>query len=49
MTRSVVTAILIKMINGLTKSLKVNSFGTAFFGALLMSVVSTLGEMLLRH
>ena len=48
-TRTVVTAILLKMIDGLSKSLSIRSFGTAFFGALIMSFVGTLGEALLRH
>ena len=47
-TRVVVTAILIVLTDKLTVSLKVNSFGTAFVGAILISVVGTLLTRVLR-
>jgi putative membrane protein len=47
-TRVVVTAIIIIFTDKLTSSLKVNGFGTAFLGSVIISVVSTILTRVLR-
>lgn len=46
LTRWVINAILLKLTDALTDSLKIDSFGWALGGALLMSVLGTAGEWL---
>jgi len=48
LTRWLVSAILLKVTDALSSSLKIASFGRAFLGALLMSGIGTLGEFALR-
>src|SRR5687768_15680994 len=48
LTRWLVTAILLKVTDAFSKSLHIRSFGTAFLGALLMSLFGTIGEYLVR-
>jgi putative membrane protein len=48
LTRWLVTAILLKLVDAMSTNLRIRSFGTAFLGAMLMSGIGTLGEMLLR-
>lgn len=48
-TRWLVTAIVLKLVDTFSSSLRIRSFGTAFLGAMLMSGVGTLAEWLLRH
>ena len=47
-TRWLVMAILLKLVDVMSKSLKIRSFGIAFVGALFMSALGTVGEWLLR-
>jgi putative membrane protein len=47
-TRWVVNAIVLKLTDALTDHLKIDSFGWALGGALLMSVLMTLGEWVVR-
>lgn len=47
-TRWVVNAIVLKLTDALTDHLKIDSFGWALVGALLMSVLMTLGERVVR-
>ena len=47
-TRWLVTALLLKLVDAMSTNLRIRSFGTAFLGAMLMSGIGTLGEMLLR-
>jgi putative membrane protein len=47
-TRWVINAILLKVTDALTDHLTIDSWGWAFGGALMMSVLGTLGEWLVR-
>jgi putative membrane protein len=47
-TRWIINAILLLITDKLTDHLKIDSFGWALLGALVMSVVGTLGEWLVR-
>jgi putative membrane protein len=47
LTRWVINAILLMLTGALTDALEVKSFGTALLGALVMSVIGTLGQWLL--
>jgi putative membrane protein len=47
-TRWLVTAILLKLVDMMSSSLKIRSFGVAFIGALFMSGLGTLGQWLVR-
>jgi putative membrane protein len=47
LTRWVINAILLLLTSKLTDALEVRSFGTALVGALVMSVIGTLGQWLL--
>jgi putative membrane protein len=44
LTRWLVNAVLLKITDALSKNLTIRSFGTAFWGGLLMSAFGTLGE-----
>lgn len=46
--RWIVTALLLKVTDAFSTSLRIKSFGTAFIGAMLMSGIGTLGEFALR-
>lgn len=48
LTRLVVDAILLKIVDAMTQRLYIRSFGTAFIAALIMSGLGTLAEMLWR-
>ncbi len=48
-TRWVVDAIVLKITDALTQSLKIRSFFWALMGALVMSLLGTAGEYLLGH
>ena len=48
-TRWIVTAILLKLVDAMSSSLHIRSFGTAVLGAMLMSGITTLAERLLLH
>jgi putative membrane protein len=48
LTRWIINAILLKLTAALTDALKIDSFGWALGGALLMSVLGTAGEWLVR-
>ncbi len=47
-TRWIVNAIIIKIVDALTDHLTVDSFGWALGGAMLMSALGTMGEFLVR-
>jgi putative membrane protein len=47
-TRWIINAILLKVTDALTDALRIDSFGWALGGALLMSVLGTAGEALVR-
>jgi putative membrane protein len=47
LTRWVINAILLKITDALTDHLKIDSFGWALLGALMMSAIGTLGQWLL--
>jgi putative membrane protein len=47
-TRWIINAILLKLTDALTDHLKIDSFGWALGGALLMSFMGALGEILVR-
>ena len=47
-TRWIINAILLKLTDALTDRLKIDSFGWALGGALMMSALGTLGEWLIR-
>lgn len=47
-TRWIITAILLKITDAFTDRLNIAGFGTALLGALLMSVIGTLGEWAVR-
>ena len=47
-TRWIVDALVLKIVDGLTQRLTIVSFGRAFLAALIMSGLGTLGEMLLH-
>lgn len=47
-TRVIINAILLKITDALSDSLKIDSFGWALGGALMMSAIGTLGEWLIR-
>ncbi len=47
-TRWIITAILLKLTDKLTDHLTIDSFGWALVGALVMSVLGTLGDWLVR-
>jgi putative membrane protein len=49
LTRWLVSAILLKLVDALSSSLTIVSFGRAFLAALLMSAIGTAGEALLLH
>lgn len=48
LTRWIINALLLMLTDKLTDHLKIDSFGWALGGALVMSVVGTLGEWLVR-
>lgn len=48
-TRWIVTAIVLKLTDALSKSLTIRSFGTAVLAAMLMSLFGTLAELALRY
>lgn len=48
LTRWVVNAVLLKVTDAMSDSLKIKSFATAFVGGLLMSGLGTLGQWLLH-
>lgn len=48
LTRWIVMALLLKLTDALSDSLKIKSLKTAFFGALIMSGLGTLGQMALH-
>lgn len=48
LTRWVVDAIILKLTDALTDNLTVRSFGWAMLGALIMSALGTLGELIVR-
>lgn len=48
LTRWIINAILLKMTDALSDALKIDSFGWALGGALMMSVLGSLGEWLIR-
>jgi len=43
-TRWIITAIVLKLVDGLTDKLKIDNFGWALLGALVMSAIGTLGQ-----
>ena len=47
-TRVVINAILLKITDAVSDALKIDSFGWALGGALMMSAIGTMGEWLLR-
>jgi putative membrane protein len=47
-TRWIINAILLKLTDALTDHLTIDSFAWALGGALMMSVIGTVGEMLVR-
>ncbi len=47
-TRVIINAILLKITDAVSDSLKIDSFGWALGGALMMSAIGTVGEWLLR-
>lgn len=47
-TRVIINAILLKITDAVSDALKIDSFGWALGGALMMSVIGTLGEWLVR-
>ena len=47
-TRWIINAILLKVTDAISDSLKIDSFGWALGGALMMSILGTLGESLVR-
>ncbi len=47
-TRWIINAILLKIVDALTDRLSIDSFGWALGGALMMSALGTLGEWLVR-
>ncbi|HEX5512882.1 MAG TPA: phage holin family protein [Gammaproteobacteria bacterium] len=47
-TRWIIDAILLKVTDSLTDHLTIDSFGWALGGALMMSLIGTLGELLIR-
>lgn len=47
-TRWIIDAIVLKLVDGLSDSLKIDGFGWALAGALVMSLIGTLGEWLVR-
>jgi putative membrane protein len=49
LTRWLVGAILLKVVDALSSSLHIVSFGRAFLASMIMSALGTLGEALLRH
>jgi putative membrane protein len=48
LTRWVVNAILLKLVDALSDKLNIRSFGTALIGALIISLFGTLGQWLVR-
>ena len=48
-TRWIVSAIVLKMTDALSSKLSIKSFGTALVAALVMSVLTTLGQMAVHH
>ena len=47
-TRVIINAILLKITDAVSDALKIDSFGWALGGALMMSAIGTMGEWLLR-
>ncbi len=47
-TRWIIDAIILKLVDAMTDRLKVDGFGWALAGAFVMSAIGTLGEWLLR-
>jgi len=47
-TRWIINAILLKITDALSDSLKIDGFGWALGGALMMSIIGTMGEWLVR-
>jgi putative membrane protein len=47
-TRWLVTALLLKGIDTMSRSIHIRSFGTALLGAMIMSAIGTVGEALVR-
>ena len=47
LTRWIVTALMLKLADALTERLEIRSFGTAFIAGLVISLLGSVGEMLL--
>ncbi|HTV19987.1 MAG TPA: phage holin family protein [Polyangiaceae bacterium] len=47
-TRWIVNAILLKLVDALSDKLNIRSFGTALIGALIISLIGTIGQWLVR-
>lgn len=47
-TRWIITALLLKLTDRLTDHLKIDGFGWALLGALMMSAIGTIGEWVIR-
>lgn len=47
-TRWIINAIILKLVDAMSDSLTIDSFGWALAGALMMSAIGTLGEWLIR-
>lgn len=47
-TRVIINAVLLKITDAVSDALKIDSFGWALGGALMMSAIGTMGEWLLR-
>lgn len=48
-TRAVVDAIVLKLVDAMTSKLEIRSFGWAFIGGIIMSGLATLAEYFLHH
>jgi len=48
-TRLVVSAIILKIADSISENIRIASFGVALLAALIMSLVGTVAEALLRH
>ena len=48
LTRWLVNAILLKVVDAISDTLNIRSFGTALIGALIISLLGTLGQWMLR-
>ena len=49
LTRWLVTAILLKLVDALSTRLRIRDFGSAFIAALLISAIGTVGQLLVAH